>query len=148
MFLRRDENSLVLVDTNMSSPLCWPTDCGKNETGGGNISSPLYPNNYPDGVKCVWVLVAPVNHTVKLDLEVFHLEKDKKCFYDYMEFFDGDTEEHHLIRERMCGRNVSLPQPIESTGQKLMVVFHSDKSVNDKGFEAVWETKKMSKKIV
>ena len=78
---------------------------------------------------------------------MFHLEKDKKCFYDYMEFFDGDTEEHHLIEERMCG-NVSLPQTIESTGQKLMVVFHSDKSVNDKGFEAVWETKKMSKKIV
>lgn len=66
--------------------------------------------------------------------------------YDYMEFFDGDTEEHHLIRKRMCGRHD--PQIIESTGQKLMVVFNSDKSENYKGFRAVWETKRMSKKIV
>ena len=110
------------------------------------IESPLFPNNYSDGVKCVWVLEAPVNHTVKLHLKEFHLEKDKKCFYDYMEFFDGDTEEHHLIRKRMCGRQV--PQIIESTGQKLLVVFNSDKSKNYTGFQAVWETKRMSKKIV
>ena len=114
---------------------------------GGNITSPLFPNNYPNSVKCVWVLEAPVNHTVKLDLEEFHLEKDKKCFYDYMEFFDGDSEDHHLIRKRMCGKHD--PQiSIESTGQKLMVVFNSDKSENYKGFRAVWETKKMSETIL
>ena len=144
----RDENVLVLVNANTSSPFCCLTDCTSNKTKPGrNISSPLYPKNYPDGVKCVWVLQAPINHTVKLDLEDFHLELDKKCFYDYMEFFDGDTEEHHLIRERMCG-GPRGPQTIESTGQKLMVVFHSDKSDNYQGFRAVFETKKMSKKIV
>ena len=144
----RDENLLVLVYANTSSPFCCPAECAFNETEPGrNITSPLYPNKYPDGVKCVWVLQAPINHTVELDLEEFHLERDKKCFYDYMEFFDGDTEEHHLIRERMCGKHD--PQTIESTGQKLMVVFHSDKSDNNyKGFRAVFETKKMSKKIV
>lgn len=144
----RDENVLVLVNANTSSPFCCPAECTFNETKPGrNISSPLYPKNYPDGVKCVWVLQAPINHTVKLDLEEFDLEDDKKCFYDYMEFFDGDTEEHHLIRKRMCG-GPHGPQTIESTGQKLMVVFHSDKSKNYRGFRALWETKKMSKKIV
>lgn len=44
-----------------------------------------------------------INYIVKLDLEDFYLEKDKKCFYDYMEFFDGDIEEYYLIRKRMCG---------------------------------------------
>jgi len=135
----------IIVNANTNSPFCCPTDCAYNMTEGGNITSPLFPNNYPDGVRCVWILEAPVNHTVKLDLEEFHLEKDKKCFYDYMEFFDGDTEEHYLLRERMCGRHD--PQPLESTGQKLMVVFKSDKSENYKGFRAVWETKRMSKKI-
>ncbi|XP_078371203.1 uncharacterized protein LOC144654853 isoform X2 [Oculina patagonica] len=121
-------------------------DCTFNETQGGNISSPLFPNNYPNGVKCVWVLEAPVNHTVKLDLEEFHLEKDKKCFYDYMEFFDGDTEEHLQIGNRFCGRN--FPQTVESTGQKLLVVFNADKSENYKGFRAVWETRKIKKKVI
>lgn len=74
------KRKLVLVNVNNSISLRCPTDCTYNVTEGGNISSPLFPNNYPDGVKCVWILEAPVNHTVKLDLEVFHLEKDKKCF--------------------------------------------------------------------
>lgn len=130
---------------NDISSFCGPTDCTFNKTEGGNITSPLFPSNYPNGVKCVWVLEAPVNQTVKLDLEEFHLEKDKKCFYDYMEFFDGDTEEHLQIGNRFCGRN--YPQTVESTGQKLLVVFNSDKSENYKGFRAVWETKKISKII-
>ena len=139
------KKTCIVVNANTSSPFCCPTDCAYNRTKGGSIRSPLYPNNYPDGVKCVWVLEAPVNHTVKLKLKEFWLEKDKKCFYDYMEFFDGDTEEHHSIKGRMCGRHD--PQTIESTGQKLMVVFRSDKSENYTGFLAVWETKKLSKKI-
>lgn len=60
-----------------------------------------------------------------------------------MEFFDGDTEEHHQIGNRFCGRN--HPQPVESTGQKLLVVFNSDKSENYRGFRALWKTKKISK---
>ena len=115
-----------------------------NETQGGNITSPLFPRNYPNGVQCVWILEAPLNHTVKLELEEFHLEKDKKCFYDYMEFFDGDTA-NHQIGDRLCGRQG--PRTIESSGQKLRIVFNADKSENFSGFRAVWQTPKISKII-
>ena len=122
------------------------TDCTYNETAGGNITSPLFPNKYPTGVSCTWVLEAPVNHTVKLRIEEFQLEKDKKCFYDYMEFFDGvNATEDHQLNKRRCGKQDSFT--IESTGQKLLVKFTSDKSETYKGFRAVWETKEISKTI-
>lgn len=120
------------------------SDCVHHEKVGGNITSPLFPGNYPAGVRCKWVLEAPVNHTVKLFLEEFHLEQDKKCFYDFMEFFDGNTtEEEHRIGNRMCGNHG--PRTFQSTGQKLSIVFNSDKSVTFKGFRAEWQTKEISK---
>ena len=118
-----------------------------HKTSGGNITSPLFPNNYPEGVRCVWVLTAPVNHTVKLFLKEFSLEKDKKCFYDYMEFYDGNaTDEQRMITHRMCG--TQGPRTFESSGQMLSVVFNSDKSETFKGFRAEWHTEQRSKTIM
>ncbi|XP_044176930.1 uncharacterized protein LOC114955381 isoform X1 [Acropora millepora] len=121
-------------------------DCVFNETKGGNISSPLFPKNYTTNVTCVWFLLAPVNHTVKFFLKEFSLEKDKKCFYDYVEFYDGDnvTSEDHLIDSRMCGSHT--PRFINSTGQMLSIVFKSDKSVTGKGFFGVWHPEKIAEK--
>lgn len=88
----------------MSLFFCCFVECVFNEIKlGRNIIFFLYFNKYFDGVKCVWVLQVLINYIVKLDLEEFYLEEDKKCFYDYMEFFDGDIEEYYLIRKRMCG---------------------------------------------
>lgn len=119
-----------------------------NETEVGNITSPLFPFKYPTRVNCVWFLSAPVNHTVKLTLEEFQLEKDKKCFYDYMEFYNGEniTDEDSLIENRRCGNH--SPFTIESSGQNLSVVFNSDKSETFKGFRAVWSTEEKEKEKV
>jgi len=121
-------------------------DCVFNETKGGNISSPLFPKNYTTNVTCVWFLLAPVNHTVKFFLKEFALEEDKKCFYDYVEFYDGDnvTSEDHLIGRRMCGNHNQTT--INSTGQTLSIVFKSDKSVTNKGFSGVWHSEEMEEK--
>ena len=94
---------------------------------------------------CVWFLLAPVNHTVKFFLKEFALEEDKKCFYDYVEFYDGDnvTSEDHLIGRRMCGNHSQTT--INSTGQTLTIVFKSDKSVTNKGFSGVWHSEEIGK---
>lgn len=121
-------------------------DCVFNVTEGGNISSPLLNDSYPPNVNFVWFLLAPVNHTVKFSLKEFSLEKDKKCFYDYLEFYNGDnvTSEDHLIDNRMCGNHA--PRVINSTGQTLSIVFKSDKSREFKGFFGVWHSEEIEEK--
>lgn len=110
-------------------------------TEGGNITSPFFPNNYTTNVTNVWFLLAPVNHTVKFFLKESVLERDKKCFYDYLEFYDGDN----ATRKRICGNDTLPSGSINSTGQTLSIVFKSDKSVTNKGFFGVWHAEEMSK---
>ena len=97
---------------------------------------------------CVWFLSALDNHTVNFTLKEFSLEKDKKCFYDYLEFYDGDnvTSEDHLIDNRICGNHT--PRTIQSTGQMLSIVFNSDKSVTYKGFFGVWHSEERGKVLL
>ena len=84
---------------------------------------------------------------MKLFLKEFSLEKDKKCFYDYMEFYDGNaTDEQRMITHRMCG--TQGPRTFESSGQMLSVVFNSDKSETFKGFRAEWHTEQRSNTIM
>lgn len=99
-------------------------------------------------MRCVWVLRAPTNHTVKLYLTEFHLEKDKKCFYDYMEFYNGNTTTNDQLQngDRICGYHNDR-KVIESSGDTLTVVFNSDKSETFKGFRAEWLTMEKSKTI-
>ncbi|KAI1303134.1 Coagulation factor X [Halotydeus destructor] len=62
----------------------------------GHINSPMFPQNYPDGIDC-WthisaankVTAARENVTVTLKFEFIELEPDEKCAYDYIEVFDG-----------------------------------------------------------
>ncbi|XP_022794014.1 uncharacterized protein LOC111332821 [Stylophora pistillata] len=118
-------------------------NCSHFLTSGGNITTPSFPDNYPNNVICTWVLQAPVNHTVKLLIEEFYLEKDKKCFYDFMEFFDGGNAIEDLqMNKRFCGKQRPFID-YESTGRNLTIQFTSDKDKTYKGFLAVWETKKI-----
>lgn len=94
----------------------------------------------------MWVLEAPENHTVKLYLEEFELEEDKKCLYDYFEVFEGNTtDEEHRLGNRLCGSHIR--QVFQSKGRKMSILFKSDRSLTSNGFRAEWKTQKISKSI-
>ena len=55
---------------------------------------------------------------------------DCQCVYDYVEVFDG------FVREKFCGS--SIPGPFTSSGNSMVVTFHTDGSLTGRGFSAVW----------
>ena len=61
------------------------------------------------------------------------IERHETCIYDYVEVRDGHDETSPLIG-RYCG--YFLPDDIKSTGNRMMVKFVSDGSVNKGGFSA------------
>lgn len=127
-------------------PFRFTTACGENPKEEGNITTPRYPSKYPTNVTCVWVLEAPENHTVKLSLEEFELEEDKKCLYDYFEVFEGNTtDEEHRLGNRLCGSHIR--QVFQSKGRKMSILFNSDRSVTSNGFRAEWKTQEISELI-
>uniref|UniRef100_A0A8B9TKW5 Cubilin n=1 Tax=Anas platyrhynchos TaxID=8839 RepID=A0A8B9TKW5_ANAPL len=90
------------------------------------ISSPLYPAKYPNNQNCSWIIQAqePFNH-VTLSFTDF----------DYVEILDGNNYEAPL-RGRYCG--TTMPHPITSFGNALVVNFISNNNVTARGFHATY----------
>ncbi|KAI6073610.1 Metalloendopeptidase [Aix galericulata] len=88
-------------------------------------------NNYPGGSDCEWVIMAEEGYGVELIFQTFEIEEEADCGYDYMELFDGyDGTAPRL--GRFCGSGP--PEEIYSAGDSVMIRFHSDDTINKKGF--------------
>merc|ERR1712098_393080 len=62
------------------------------------------------------------------------LEANSNCRYDFVEVFDSDGRSFG----NFCG--TTIPDPIISSANKMLVVFNSDGSVTKSGFVASWAT--------
>jgi len=114
------------------SSTCSGGDCPGSSAG--IIKSPNYPDNYPHQEDLTIPIEVPSGSKIKLSFTTFDIENETSCNFDYVKVVDSDG-----ITElaKLCGSNI--PSPIISSGNKLLVVFHSDGSVNKKGFEASWK---------
>lgn len=73
---------------------------------------------------------------LKLDFrDEFKLEKSDDCRYDFFEVRDGQHGYSNLLGN-FCGTN--FPPEITSKTRYLWLRFHSDESIEGKGFKAVW----------
>lgn len=106
--------------------------CGGVLTGlSGVLSSPEYPNNYPNNVECHWLIRASGPAAVKLVFMDFQVEGSHECMYDYVAVLGapGPAHGHHY-----CGR--TRPPTLVSLGHELQVIFKSDFNIGGRGFKA------------
>ncbi|XP_078494058.1 bone morphogenetic protein 1-like [Ciona intestinalis] len=104
--------------------------CGFNAMASAtaqNISSPNYPNSYPNGQDCVWQLNARNGFQVRLIIE--EISTETCC--DYLRVLDSGN----LIGDL---RGEQSNQTYTSTNGRLTVLFHSDSSVQRAGFTATY----------
>lgn len=59
--------------------------------------------------------------------------KSQECAYDHVVLYDGHTTDSKVLG-RFCGSKV--PHPVGATGDKMLMVFKSDASVQRRGFSA------------
>ncbi len=120
--------------------------CGGSYQGSlrGNLSTPNYPQNYPDGSKCIWIIHCPYQHVVSVSLPSISIEEDKTCAFDYLVFYDGSSvrakelspQGNAAVGSKVCGRQSNLKW--KSTGASITAQFHSDDSTSEKGFSGTW----------
>ncbi|XP_011344121.1 tolloid-like protein 2 isoform X2 [Ooceraea biroi] len=101
----------------------------------GHLESPNYPEEYQSSKECVWRLSVPQDYQVALKFESFEIENHDNCVYDYVEVRDGHNDDSPLIGV-YCG--YKIPPDIKSTGNRLLVKFVSDASVQKAGFSATF----------
>uniref|UniRef100_A0A2K5N728 CUB domain containing protein 2 n=1 Tax=Cercocebus atys TaxID=9531 RepID=A0A2K5N728_CERAT len=108
--------------------------CGGVLTGlSGVLTSPEYPNNYPNSMECHWVIRAAGPASVKLVFVDFQVEGNEECTYDYVAVLGGPgpTRGHHY-----CGS--TRPPTLVSLGHELQVIFKSDFNIGGRGFKAYY----------
>ncbi|XP_072551752.1 ST14 transmembrane serine protease matriptase a [Salminus brasiliensis] len=106
------------------------TSCGGTLTGNsGTFTSPNYPKYYPPLTTCEWTIEVPSNMNVKLIFTKFMMSvgQPNLCLMDYVE----------VNGEKFCG-NFSSNKVVTSNTNRMTVVFYSDASRVDRGFNATF----------
>ncbi|XP_078284467.1 tolloid-like protein 2 [Rhinoraja longicauda] len=117
---------------------CKEAGCGHRvDNVEGVITSPNWPDPYPNRKECSWTITAPPGHRVKLAFMEFEIELHQECIYDYLEVYDGLSERSALLG-RYCGSK--KPETIVTTANNMFLRFISDASVQRKGFQAKHST--------
>ncbi|KFW64170.1 CUB domain-containing protein 2, partial [Pygoscelis adeliae] len=105
----------------------------------GNLSSPRYPNFYPNNLKCQWSIRLPLRYRVKVFFLDMELEGRSSltgsCDYDHLAAFDGGAENGSLLG-RWCGRESLAPIP--SRSNQLLLVLHTDRNTAKRGFSIAY----------
>ncbi|XP_025773583.1 tolloid-like protein 2 [Puma concolor] len=99
----------------------------------GTITSPGWPKEYPTNKNCVWQVVAPAQYRISLQFEVFELEGNDVCKYDFVEVRSGLSPDARL-HGKFCGSE--MPEAITSQSNNMRVEFKSDNTVSKRGFRA------------
>ena len=79
----------------------------------------------------------PAGSTVLIEFDQqYEIENHASCKHDYIEVRDGPSLDSNLIgNKRLCG--TTAPAPIQSTGNTMILIFHTDHSVTKTGFKIV-----------
>ena len=91
--------------------------CGGNfTTPQGIITSPSYPENYPDNADCIYTILQPNGTNILLNFISMDIWSHSTCRWDYLEIRDGLSESSTLLN-KLCGND--NPAPIQSSSHHL-----------------------------
>ncbi|CAH0562353.1 unnamed protein product [Brassicogethes aeneus] len=99
----------------------------------GTITSPNYPNGYPSGVVCQWIIETDYGKSVELTIDHLDIEKDNQCAYDYVKVYSGRTNTSALLAT-VCHQNKKTV--VTSSENYMYILFFTDYTNVRGGFKA------------
>ena len=98
------------------------TACGGTySNASGVLSSPLYPNAYPEMADCVYLISQPNGTYVNISLPT--MDTDCQEMYsqsDYIEMRDGSSQDSPLMG-MFCGNGSNVPDFMQTTQNHLRI---------------------------
>ncbi|XP_068445519.1 ovochymase-2 [Clinocottus analis] len=100
----------------------------------GALMTPSFPGqNYQNGALYQWRITVPEGEMVRLTFTSFDLVPE--VCGDFVQVYDGHKPGSSLI-SKFCGG--TMPKPVESSGNTMVVRFKSDNHLTSKGFTATY----------
>ncbi|MEE6499024.1 hypothetical protein FKM82_003291 [Ascaphus truei] len=111
---------------------------GTFSSDNGIVTSPGYPEKYPNSVDCIFPILAPMGYKIKMTFTNFQLEFASSCSvnYDYLVVYDGSSITAPKLGT-FCSQT-EIPPPVTSTENSMLLMFHSDVWVTQEGFRAIY----------
>lgn len=75
------------------------------------------PGNYMENVHCEWLIIAPNNSFVTLNI----LNLQTECLYDYLNVYDGDSYVSGRLMASLCGNQTS--QSLTTSSSKVYLFY-------------------------
>ncbi|XP_053316430.1 astacin-like metalloendopeptidase [Spea bombifrons] len=99
----------------------------------GIVISPWVRGYYPNNVDAVYSIIAPPGYKVSLTFSYFYMEDYLNCSKDYLIVTDGAATIAPALG-KFCG--MKLPPALVSSGNVMLLQFHSDDQKNSFGYMA------------
>ncbi|XP_035695492.1 trypsin-2-like [Branchiostoma floridae] len=128
----------LILSTASTSKGKKNADCGGVYTEQeGTITSPGWPDKYPNRRRCVYEIRASPGGKITLQFPTFRLESRMRRYcLDWMKLYDGDT----LIERPFCGREIGSDRVFTSKTSKIRVFFKSNYRRRFRGFIGTYKT--------
>merc|ERR1712080_415034 len=114
--------------------------CSSSGSGGsgsssntGTVQSENYPSNYNNKLDKTYNIEVASGKKIKISFDDLDIEYDGSCSYDYVMVKDSGGV---TLVGKTCG--TTKPGDVTSSTNKVVVIFHSDYSVTNKGFKLTW----------
>ena len=100
-----------------SQELCKSSGlCGGNFTAPqGLLTSPSYPDSYPDNLDCIYIISQSTGRVILLSFLHMETEWGRMTGKDFLEIRDGPSESSPLLKELFGFWSNQVPVPIRSS---------------------------------
>ncbi|XP_065577276.1 cubilin-like isoform X4 [Artemia franciscana] len=158
---RREQQGQILTTTSNRVRLIFMSDASLNFTGislsamtvcggllktsQGIIESPQYPESYPAGASCEWIIRVRTGRTIEFYFDEMVIgDGSQDCNKDYIVFRNGDSVDSPFVGNgKYCGQ--SPPASLETSSNQLHVKFVADsRSRGYKGFRLRYSEKSLA----
>ncbi|CAJ0961767.1 unnamed protein product, partial [Mesorhabditis belari] len=111
-----------------------PTDPGYQNGTSGTLTSPNYPNNYPNDVEQYQYVTTANGTQIQATFSSFAVEG---LYNDYLLIFDGPDQKSPVIGN-FSGLLAGVPDSVKTSGNAMTLYFFTNSLINFKGFSLDW----------
>ncbi|XP_025106477.1 uncharacterized protein LOC112571592 isoform X2 [Pomacea canaliculata] len=107
----------------------------------GTITSPGFPDPYPNNIRCVTILRSGTPSSFLLEFSLFDLEDGESCQYDYLKIsasVNNGSESSPADSEVLLCNNGPSTGVVTLQGSEVRLEFKSDLSVNAGGYQGTF----------
>ncbi|CAH8547638.1 unnamed protein product [Schistosoma intercalatum] len=92
--------------------------------------------NYTSNLYCEYIIKAPMNYKIIIQIEELDLEETNSCIFDYLLI----TDEYYTNVYTYCGHQVKASHSIEMNSSQVYIIFGTDDANHGHGFLLKYET--------